>query len=75
MILYSDNKKNMINTKRNTDESANWKAEKSKLRTEFPTVTDEDLNYDFSKKNEMLEKLSVKLGKTRAELLSVIGKR
>ena len=65
----------MINTKRNIDEKANWKNEKAKLRTEFPTVTDEDLNYEFSKKDEMLEKLTVKLGKTRPELLSVLGKR
>ena len=65
----------MINTKRNTDEATKWKVEKGKLRIEFPSVTDEDLNYDFSKKNEMLEKLSVKLGKTRPELLRVLGKR
>ena len=65
----------MTNTKRNIDEAANWKVEKAKLRTEFPSVTDEDLNYDFSKKNEMLEKLSVKLGKTAPELVSVLEKR
>jgi hypothetical protein len=65
----------MINTKRNTDEKTNWKTQKTNLRTAFPTLTDEDLNYDFSKKNEMLEKLATKLGKTPPELLTVLEKR
>jgi hypothetical protein len=65
----------MINTKRNTDEKTNWKTQKTNLRTAFPSLTDEDLNYDFSKKNEMLEKLATKLGKTPPELLTVLEKR
>ena len=65
----------MINTKRNFDESAKWKMEKAKLRAEFPSLTDEDVNFDISKKGEMLEKLSVKLGKTGSELVRVLGKR
>lgn len=63
----------MINTKRNTDEKTIWKTQKTKLRTAFPSITDEDLNYDFEKKNEMLEKLSTKLGKTTPELLTVLN--
>jgi hypothetical protein len=65
----------MINTKRNTDEKANWKIQKTKLRTAFPSITDEDLNYDFDKKSEMLEKLARKLGKTPPELLTVLNKQ
>jgi hypothetical protein len=65
----------MINTKRNTDEKANWKIQKTKLRTAFPSITDEDLNYDFAKKKEMLERLATKLGKTSPELLTVLEKQ
>jgi hypothetical protein len=65
----------MINTTRNTDEKADWKIQKTKLRAAFPSLTDEDLNYDFAKKNEMLEKLATKLGKTPPELLTVLEKQ
>jgi hypothetical protein len=65
----------MVNTKRNTDEKENWKLQKTKLRTAFPSITDQDLNYDFAKKNEMREKLATKLGKTSPELLTVLEKR
>jgi hypothetical protein len=65
----------MINTKRNTDEKIDWKTQKTKLRTAFPSLTDEDLNYDYAKKNEMLEKLSTKLGKPTPELLTVLEKQ
>lgn len=65
----------MINTKRNTGEKTNWTNQKSKLRTAFPSLTDEDVNYDYARKNEMLEKLSTKLGKTPPELLTVLEKQ
>ena len=65
----------MINTKRNTDEKSNWKIQKEKLKTAFPSITDEDLKFDFAKKNEMLEKLATKLGKTPPELLAVLEKQ
>lgn len=65
----------MINTNRNTDEQNTWKNQKTKLRTAFPSLTDEDVNYDYAKKNEMLKKLSTKLGKTPSELLTVLEKQ
>ena len=40
----------MINTKRNTGEKTNWTNQKSKLRTAFPSLTDEDVNYDYARK-------------------------
>ena len=64
----------MINTKRNTEEKTTWKNQKEKLRTAFPTLTDEDLNFDAGRKNEMLGKLAVKLGKTTPELTTVLEK-
>ena len=62
----------MINTKRNTDEKSTWKNQKAKLRTAFPALTDEDLNFDQDRKNEMLGKLAIKLGKTTPELTTVL---
>lgn len=64
----------MINKKSNVDEKAAWKTQKENLRTKFSNVTDEDLNYDQSKKQEMLGKLATKLDKTTAELLAVLEK-
>ena len=40
---------------------------KNKLKAKFPSLTDADFNYDKSKKDEMLNFLRVKLGKTREE--------
>jgi hypothetical protein len=67
-------KTNMINTKRNTDEKSNWKNQKANLKTAFPGLTDEDLNFDHDRKNEMLGKLAIKLGKTTPELVTVLEK-
>ncbi|HYC87058.1 MAG TPA: hypothetical protein VEB86_17615 [Chryseosolibacter sp.] len=64
----------MINTKRNTNEKTNWKDQKTKLRTAFPALTDEDLNFERDRKSEMLGKLAIKLGKTTPELVTVMEK-
>ena len=45
-----------------------WEQQKKNLKTKFPSLTDEDLRFDQDKKEEMLDKLSKKLGKTKAEL-------
>ena len=52
--------------------SGNWNEQKSRLKKEFPVLTDKDLFFEIGKKNEMLEKLQVKLGKTKEELQRVI---
>lgn len=79
MITPSDensselNKSNMINTKGNTDEKA-WTTQKATLKTKYPVLTDEDLNFEFSRKHEMLGKIATKLGKTTPELVSDMEK-
>jgi uncharacterized protein YjbJ (UPF0337 family) len=50
-----------------TPSSSNWNEQKAKLKKEFPALTDNDLFYEFGKKNEMLAKLQVKTGKTKEE--------
>jgi uncharacterized protein YjbJ (UPF0337 family) len=52
---------------------ANWKDQKAKLITQFPTLTDEDLRYENGKKDEMLTKVQTKIGKTKEELDTIIA--
>jgi uncharacterized protein YjbJ (UPF0337 family) len=52
--------------------TGNWNEQKSRLKKEFPALTDKDLFFELGKKNEMLEKLQVKLGKTKEEMQQII---
>jgi uncharacterized protein YjbJ (UPF0337 family) len=50
----------------------NWKEQKGKLKAKFSTLTDTDLHYEEGKKDEMLNKIQVKLGKTKDEFNAII---
>jgi uncharacterized protein YjbJ (UPF0337 family) len=52
----------------------NWGEQKAKLKAKFPALTDSDLNYDNGKKDEMFGRVQKKLGKTREELNTIMGK-
>lgn len=52
--------------------SGNWNQQKTRLKKEFPALTDKDLFFEIGRKNEMLAKLQVKLGKTKEELQHII---
>ena len=49
-----------------------WNEQKSKLKAKFSTLTDADLHYEDGKKDEMLKRVQVKLGKTKEELQKII---
>jgi uncharacterized protein YjbJ (UPF0337 family) len=51
----------------------NWSEQKAKLKTQFPTLTDADLQYENGKKDEMFERIQTKLGKTKEELGTLIA--
>lgn len=51
---------------------ANWEAQKAKLKSKFPKLTDEDLNFDETRKDEMLNRLEPKLAITTQELKLII---
>jgi hypothetical protein len=51
----------------------NWKEQKEKLIAKFSTLTADDLRYDEGKKDEMLERVQIKIGKTKDELASIIA--
>ena len=50
----------------------NWNDTKEKIRAKFFLLTDEDLFYFNGKKDEMLAKIQIKLGKTKEELFDII---
>ncbi|MBP9793554.1 MAG: CsbD family protein [Flavobacterium sp.] len=50
-----------------------WEEQKGKLKQQFATLTDDDLLFAEGKKDEMLGKLQVKLGKTKEELHKILS--
>jgi hypothetical protein len=62
----------MIAAKTTNNKQPNWEVQKGKLRTRFPKLTDEDLNFDESQKAEMFSKLEIKLALTSEELQVII---
>jgi len=51
----------------------NWNEFKGKLKQSFATLTDNDLMYEEGKKDEMLGKLQIKLGKSKEELDKILA--
>ena len=51
----------------------NWNEQKGKLKQRFAVLTENDLLFQEGKKEEMLGKLQIKLGKTKEELASIIA--
>jgi uncharacterized protein YjbJ (UPF0337 family) len=56
-----------------TEAKGNWNEQKGKLKQKFATLTDNDLMFEEGKKEEMLGKLQIKLGKTKEELHKIIA--
>ena len=58
----------------NTDElKENWEKQKGKLKQKFAALTENDFLFTEGKKEEMIAKLQIKLGKTKEELYKIIG--
>jgi uncharacterized protein YjbJ (UPF0337 family) len=55
-----------------TELKGNWLEQRSKLKQTFAVLTDDDLLFEQGKKEEMLGKIQVKLGKTKEELQKII---
>lgn len=56
-----------------TELKGNWNELTGKLKQKFATLTDDDLTFAEGKKDEMLGKLQIKLGKTKEELHNIIS--
>lgn len=51
----------------------NWNEQKGKLKKQFAELTDNDLMFEEGKKDEMLGKIQIKLGKTKDQLDKIIA--
>jgi len=49
-----------------------WNTRKEKLLKKFENISQKDLDYNLGEEKEMLEELSIKLGKSDKELLNLI---
>ena len=67
MFSYENIKK--MNTK---ELKGNWNEQKGKLKQKFATLTDDDLMFAEGKREEMLGKLQIKLGKTEEEMKKIL---
>jgi uncharacterized protein YjbJ (UPF0337 family) len=72
--LYSENSFTVKDNKMNTTElKGNWNEQKGKLKQKFASLTDDDLMFAEGKKEEMMGKLQIKLGKSKEELHEIIS--
>lgn len=56
-----------------TQVKGNWNEQKGKLKMRFATLTDDDLMFAEGKKDEMIGKLQIKLGKTKEEMKKIFA--
>ncbi len=59
--------------KNTTELKGNWNEMKGKLKQKFAMLTDDDLLLDEGKKDELVGRLQVKLGKTKEEIHQIIS--
>lgn len=57
-----------------TELKGDWEVQKGKLKQKFAQLTENDLLFVEGKKDEMLGKLQITLGKSKEELLKLIEK-
>jgi hypothetical protein len=50
-----------------------WNEVKEKLKKRYNLLTDEDLRFRFGREGELIVRLQHKLGKTRADIMRMIG--
>lgn len=55
------------------DLNGNWEEQKDKLKQKFIALTDNELLFEDSKKEEIIKRLQLQLGKTKEELHKIIG--
>lgn len=56
-----------------TTVKGNWNEQKGKLKKQFAVLTDNDLMFEEGKKDEMLGKIQIKLGKTKDEWTKIMA--
>ena len=56
-----------------TELKGNWDEQKGKLNQKFAQLTDDDLLFAEGKKDEMLGRLQVKLGKSKDDWFKILS--
>lgn len=56
-----------------TELKGNWNEQKGKLKQKFAELTDDDLMFAEGKKDEMLGRLQIKLGKSKEEFHKLLS--
>ena len=59
--------------KNSTELTGNWNEIKGKLKQKFSALTDNDLLFADGKKDELVGRLQIKLGKTKEEIRKLIS--
>ncbi|MDD2982298.1 MAG: CsbD family protein [Crocinitomicaceae bacterium] len=59
--------------KNSTELKGNWNEIKGKLKQQFAQLTDNDLLFAEGKKEELIGKLQIKLGKSKEEINKIIS--
>ena len=59
--------------KNSNELDGNWKEIKGKLKQKFAKLENNDLLFADGKKDEMLDRLQAKLGKTKEEIQKIIS--
>jgi uncharacterized protein YjbJ (UPF0337 family) len=62
-----------IKTMNTKELKGNWEEQKGKLKQKFAILTDNDVLLIEGKKEEMLGRLQIKLGKSKEELQKIIA--
>jgi len=56
-----------------TELKGNWDEQKGKLKQRFAELTDDDLLFAEGKKDEMLGRLQIKLGKSKDDFFKILS--
>lgn len=56
-----------------SEAKGNWDEQKGRLKEKFAALTDNDFLFIKDKREEMIAKLQIKLGKTSEELNKILG--
>jgi hypothetical protein len=51
---------------------AEWSTISEKLRSRFPKLTESDVNYEKGYEEDLLERIGIKIKKSRTEVLTLI---
>lgn len=70
--LVKTHSRRKIRAMNTTEVKGNWDKQKGKLKQKFANLTDDDLLFAEGKKDEMIGKLEIKLGKTKEELQKIM---